>query len=175
MKLDINYMELRNFDWSNFEAGIWNDEPDFIQWMDESTALPCLMVRNKPLGVWRAYVGVEPGHSAYSLDADELRRNNIEIYGELGYTGHGGDDITLIGNDGQTFRLWWIGFGCASECDGRPVQRINRDRIEFRPEAYKTADFVKIQVQVLAGRLDKLDREITQKLGFSTRRTSWSN
>ena len=109
------------------------------------------------------------------LDADELRRNNIEIYSELGYTGHGGDDITLIGNDGQTFRLWWVGFACAREYDGKPVQHINRYRIEFRPEAYKTVDFVKNQLQMLARQLYKLDRELTQKLGLSTLRTSCSN
>ena len=46
--------------------GPWDNEPDKIQWVDETTGLDCLMVRNW-WGSWCGYVGVPEGHPLYEV------------------------------------------------------------------------------------------------------------
>ena len=38
-------IEYRTIDKSQWGEGPWQDEPDKIQWQDEETGLPCLIVR----------------------------------------------------------------------------------------------------------------------------------
>jgi hypothetical protein len=53
-------------DKAGWQAGPWNDEPDKIQWQDELTGLPCLIVRGS-VGALCGYVGVNPGHPWHGL------------------------------------------------------------------------------------------------------------
>lgn len=48
-------------DRAGWPAGEWDNEPDRVEWRDEATGLPCLMVRNR-LGNWCGYAGVHSGH-----------------------------------------------------------------------------------------------------------------
>lgn len=57
-------IEYRTKDRSEWGAGPWSNEPDKVQWQDEATGLPCLMVRNHS-GAWCGYVGVAEGHPLY--------------------------------------------------------------------------------------------------------------
>jgi hypothetical protein len=54
-------------DKSKWGLGDWQDEPDKMQWQDEATGLPCLIVRG-PHGGLCGYVGVAPGHPLHGLD-----------------------------------------------------------------------------------------------------------
>jgi hypothetical protein len=56
-------------DKSKWGPGAWQDEPDKMQWPDEATGLPCLIVRNR-LGALCGYVGVPETHAAYGLNYD---------------------------------------------------------------------------------------------------------
>jgi hypothetical protein len=49
-----------------FGPGPWQEEPDKIQWLDDATGLPCLVVRND-WGTLCGYVGVGPGHPLYEV------------------------------------------------------------------------------------------------------------
>lgn len=44
-------------DKSGWARGVWDSEPDKIQWQDAETGLPCLIVRG-PVGALCGYVGV---------------------------------------------------------------------------------------------------------------------
>lgn len=57
------------YDKTNWGAGDWQKEPDKVQWQDEETGLPCLIVRG-PTGALCGYVGVPQGHPAYGLSYD---------------------------------------------------------------------------------------------------------
>lgn len=47
--------------------GQWDSEPDKLQWPDEATGLPCLIVRG-PVGALCGYVGVSEGHPLFGKD-----------------------------------------------------------------------------------------------------------
>jgi len=49
--------------------GEWDDEPDKMQWQDEATGLPCLIVRG-PSGALCGYVGVAEGHPMFRTHYD---------------------------------------------------------------------------------------------------------
>lgn len=59
----MQYREWRFVDKSTWGPGPWADEPDKVQWQDETTGLPCMVRRGSPeIGVWCGYVGVAEGH-----------------------------------------------------------------------------------------------------------------
>lgn len=47
--------------------GAWNSEPDKIEFRDETTGYPCLIVRNRS-GALCGYVGVPPQHPLHGLE-----------------------------------------------------------------------------------------------------------
>lgn len=47
--------------------GPWRYEPDKVTWVDESTGLDCMIIRN-PLGTLCGYVGVPPSHPYYKIN-----------------------------------------------------------------------------------------------------------
>ena len=53
-------------DKTSWGQGPWMSEPDKLQWQDEATGLPCLIVRGSS-GSWCGYVGVHPYHPAAGL------------------------------------------------------------------------------------------------------------
>lgn len=63
-------IEYHTADKSTWGEGPWQDEPDKVQWQDEETGYPCLIVRNPHMGFLCGYVGVPPGHPAHGLSYD---------------------------------------------------------------------------------------------------------
>lgn len=57
-------IEYRTIDKSAWPRGEWDAEPDKVQWQDEATGLPCLIVRNSG-GALCGYVGLSEGHPLY--------------------------------------------------------------------------------------------------------------
>jgi hypothetical protein len=59
-------------DRSRWTPGPWDEEAeDRVQWGDEATGLPCLLIRSD-IGSWAGYVGVYPDHPAYGKPIDDL-------------------------------------------------------------------------------------------------------
>lgn len=52
--------------------GPWLTEPDRVEWVDEATRLPCLVLRREGLGHLCGYVGVPPDHPAHGLNYDGI-------------------------------------------------------------------------------------------------------
>lgn len=59
-------IEYRTMDKSKWGHGPWHQEPDKVQWKDEATGLPCLVVRNHG-GAWCGYAGVSEGHPLFGI------------------------------------------------------------------------------------------------------------
>ena len=66
-------------DKSEWPRGEWDQEPDKIQWQDEATGLPCLIVRG-PVGALCGYVGVPSGHPLHGKDYDNV---SLEAHGGI--------------------------------------------------------------------------------------------
>jgi hypothetical protein len=63
----IEYRTVDKSEWA--VRGPWDHEPDKLQWQDEETSLPCLIVRG-PAGALCGYVGVPKDHPLHGKDYD---------------------------------------------------------------------------------------------------------
>ncbi len=75
-------IEYRYVDKSKWPPGPWQEEPDKIQWQDEETGLPCLIVRQPEVGHLCGYVGVAEGHPLYMLDYSDCSLKTAKPRGE---------------------------------------------------------------------------------------------
>lgn len=143
--------------------GPWVNEPDKIQWQDEATGLPCLVVRG-PLGAWCGYVGVAEGHPFFEVDYAEI--DDVSAHGELTFSNFCAPDekehgICHIVESGENDRVWWLGFDCGHYMDlvprlVRSMRSVGidlQDRRERFGETYKTVDYVRAATTDLAKQL----------------------
>lgn len=160
------HVQTRIVDRTGWDAGPWDDEPDRIQWTDEATGLPCLILRNRH-GAWCGYVGVALDHpwARAELGSDIP----ADIHG--GVTYHAGCDgdpqagICHIPEPGQPDHAFWIGFDCQHAYDYAPGSAAREreympkhlcttlgadrfgGRVEYRDERYVRAEVRKLAAQ----------------------------
>ena len=159
----MEYQEHKHFDWSEYEPGVWNDEPDKIQWRDEATGLPCLIVRG-PIAVLCGYVGVSKGHRLYGKFYEELSEEDcVEIHNGLNFGSKcqvGEDTHALVCHtveDGEDDDVWWLGFDCGHSGDITPDRKGGRKYdFSIHGYTYKDVDYVKNEVKDLARQLKNL-------------------
>lgn len=156
-------IEYRTVDKSTWGPGPWADEPDKIQWMDEATRLPCLIVRFGDVhGALCGYVGVPPGHPAYGRDYSEVE--DLEAHGGVNYShGCNGTDeargICHVAGDGEADHVWWFGFDCAHAGDLCPrieallPEHLTARRREILQDEYRDVEYVREQVRLLSAQL----------------------
>lgn len=154
-------METREYttiDRTDWPEGLWDGEPDKVQWQDEETGMPCLAVRHPTSGHWCGYVGVEPGHPLHGKDYEEP---NVDVHGGLTFadacrpTETEETGVCHVPGKGEPDHVWWFGVDCAHCDDYSPLDRkwANERGYPFTiwPESsYKTLDFVKAQCAALA-------------------------
>jgi hypothetical protein len=144
-------IEYRSVDKSTWGPGPWQDEPDKVQWQDEATGLPCLIVRG-PSGAWCGYVGVPRPHPSYGEDYDYV---NVEVHGDLTYAGkcQGHGRICHLVEAGEDDDVWWLGFDCSHSWDFSPGYRSRMDG----DETYRDQAYVAAEVENLAKQLKERD------------------
>ena len=142
--------------------GEWDAEPDKMQWQDEATGLPCLIVRG-PSGALCGYVGVAEGHKFYEADYDAVMFTDAdgdEVYPEA----HGGltfanfcaetndesKHICHVPGPGEPAKVWWLGFDCAHSGDF--CQSYDRDYMGGY-SSYKDLAYVQSYCRKLAAQL----------------------
>jgi hypothetical protein len=144
-------------DKSTWGDGEWMSEPDKMQWTDEATGLPCLIVRG-PSGALCGYVGVSSSHPAFEKDFSDV---DVSCHGGLTFadkcsgTEHG---ICHKVEDGEDDNVWWLGFDCYHGCDIGPgaEARYRAKGIRSLHDSdakYRTVDYVKREVTRLAEQL----------------------
>ena len=161
--------EYRTIDKSSWPLrGEWDDEPDKVQWQDEATRYPCLIVRG-PSGALCGYVGVSEGHPAFGVgyydvptplgsDDDYFPR----VHGGLTFAdfcAHSDDEsrgICHVPAPGEPDRVWWLGFDCANSGDICPSYYC-KPLTEY--ESYKHIGYVKAEVRSLAAQLYTLAKQ----------------
>jgi len=156
-------------DRSGWSSGLWDTEPDKVQWVDTTTGLDCLLVRNRR-GTLCGHVGVGPGHPWHGakygyghsigpkVDADCERYCDhnpdalVKVHGGLTYSDRGqpsdnpAEGICHVPEPGRPEDVWWFGFDCAHAGDPVPGLRSCGGR-------YWTLDMVADEVRSLARQL----------------------
>lgn len=146
--------EYRTVDKSEWIDGPWKQEPDKVQWQDEATGLPCLIVRG-PAGALCGYVGVAEGYRYYEKDYDDVP---AEVHGGLTFADRcsPSDDETKgichVPGPGEPDHVWWLGFDCAHSGDLCPSYAGRYGRLSDY-ETYKSLQYVRNQVTQLAAQL----------------------
>jgi hypothetical protein len=165
--------------------GPWDDEPDKIQWVDDTSDLDCLMVRNH-FGNWCGYVGVPVGHPAYGVDYDQI---DVSVHGGLTYGAACAEDeadgapsggVCHVPLDGRPHEVWWQGFDCGHGGDFAPGMHSMEMRVmpdllvkygndaaydhedamkgDWMRQKYRTMAYVRAEVSGLASQLAALPR-----------------
>lgn len=131
---------------ATWKEGPWTTEPDKMQWQDEETGLPCLIVRNRS-GALCGYVGVPKGHPFHAVDyhncskeecgevdedgiksyhsyCDHSPSHVLDAHGGITFSGfcqeseHG---ICHVVEPGEDDKVWWLGFDTAHGGDIIPA------------------------------------------------------
>jgi hypothetical protein len=132
--------------------GPWKDEPNKIQWVDDATKLPCLIVRGGS-GALCGYAGVYSDHPFHKADYDSV---DVEVHGGLTFSNpcsHSEDEsqgICHIPEPGTSDDVWWFGFDCAHYNDLSPLMlRFS----SYGGDVYRDVPYVAAQVTSLAAQL----------------------
>lgn len=126
-------------------SGIWDTEPDRIEWRDVGSKRPCL-IKRCGLGAWCGYVGVESGHPWHGRF--HISDIDVDIHGGLFYSqrcssrrNNAGEELGIchVAEPGEpepeTF--WWLGFHCAHDGDSLPgLFSFSQFGSKYRTEAY---------------------------------------
>lgn len=137
-----------SIDKSSWPRGQWDSEPDRLQWVDQSTGLDCLAVRNVNSGSWCGYVGVAPSHPWHGKDYDKIEAG---CHGGLTYSDNCQGNVWHVPAPGRHDDVWWVGFDCAHAWDFSPGLAALYNRPgpdEF--ETYRTLAFVRDECASLA-------------------------
>jgi len=156
----MQYREYITKDKSDWPRGEWDNEPDKVQFQDEATGLPCLIVRG-PSGALCGYVGVSEGHRLFGIDYSDAAREDgecLDVHWGLTFSDHchpSADEskgICHLPDDGEPDHVWWFGFDCAHSGDFCPDRRFNwRDS----DETYRNRAYVENEIRGLAAQLAK--------------------
>jgi hypothetical protein len=149
-------IEYHSVDKSNWLDGPWKGEPDKLQWQDEVTGLPCLIVRG-PSGALCGYVGLPPGHKLHGEGYDNV---DVNVHGGLTFAsscshGEQSHSICHVPSEGESDDVWWLGFDCAHCGDYTPVTAamLGRRYVPGGSEQYRDLAYVQEQVGELARQL----------------------
>lgn len=151
--------ESRFIDKTQWARGLWDSEPDKIQWEDATTGLPCLAVRNSDMGNWCGYVGVAADHPWFekSYDDDIIK---LDCHGDLTYSGFCEEDkehgICHQPDPDEPDRVWWFGFDCSHAYDLAPGLNATLKKCGGKPwpgDVYRSLAYVQKECTELARQL----------------------
>lgn len=148
-------------------------EPSEASWVDETTGLPALILRNH-FEVYCGYVGVGREHPWHDTSWDSCTLSEpcwgtlcshspasvVNVHGGLDYAGvdpAGAPLVVLVADAmvrasvANAGELWWFGFHCGHAFDLTPEHvRTGHSRLGAR---YRPLDYVREEVRVLAQQL----------------------
>lgn len=152
-------IQYRTVDKSDWGEGPWQHEPDKVQWQDEATGLPCLIVRG-PSGGLCGYVGVSPGHRYYGVDYGDIA---VRVHGGLTFAGacqgkeYESRGVCHVPGEGDPDHVYWLGFDCAHAGDLSPAHANVLAAFGLATfttdDQYRNIDYVKAEVAQMAQQL----------------------
>ena len=122
--------------WLRQIPGPWKGEADKIQWKDEQTGLPCLVVRQEWSGHLCGYVGVSFEHKYYGMSYIEVydlgNDYDPHVHGGLTFSDEcqpfedGLDEVGMVchvPDPGEPHEIWWFGFDAGHGGDYMPYYK----------------------------------------------------
>lgn len=145
-------IEYQFIDKSKWPSGVWSSEPDKIQWQDDTTGLPCLILRVKHSGHLCGYVGVPPGHPWFEMAYEDVP---VEIHWGLTFANfcqHGEEHgVCHVTAPEEPDRVWWLGFDCGHCEDLSPAYSKEMYEMFLREwNEYRDVEYVRGQCRSLA-------------------------
>lgn len=153
-----NLISLLFLDKTKLPPGEWSKEPDFCSWYRKT--LPCIVVRDMTLGIWKAFVGVPEDHCLYAKTIEDLSKTPAGVELFLGTYG-GISGAGIIPQDKFEGKFWWLGIETSHGGDlvpgldttGTPPEMA---KILTANQTYKSFKFIRKEANSLADRLTKL-------------------
>jgi hypothetical protein len=145
-------------DKTNFKSrGIWDTEPDKVQFQDEETGLPCLIRRNR-CGALCGYVGITKEHPYFEKSLVECDFNhNLDVHGGITYNdfcvGDEESGICHLVENGEDSNVYWLGWDAAHFGDFVPKY----DKYQHDESMYKNIDYIKNECSRLAKQLKNIN------------------
>ena len=139
-------------DKTEWPRGAWDEEPDKLQWQDEVSGLPCLIVRSHT-GALCGYAGVPPSHPWHGKDYDAVCVE-IEVHGGLTFASEcqrGHDEsrgVCHVPGPGEPDHIWWFGFDCGHCFDIVPAYPAAFGEAEYRDLAYVRGEVTQLAAQL---------------------------
>lgn len=152
------------------EDGPWVREPDKVQWIDPTTGLDCLILRNR-MGALCGYVGVAFGHPFFGRDygecslaqkcdeeyCDHSIDSRLSVHGGITFTdfcakSEEPENICHVPAPGRPDEVWWFGFDTAHAWDlviGMSMPSFN-DGTTYKDVAYVVNEIEELAVQLKA-------------------------
>jgi hypothetical protein len=151
----------------NYKVNPWETEPDFLEFVDESTGYRCFVQRHPELKHLCGYVELPKEHKLYGKDYqnNEETFNKINVHGGVTYTGKKNFSYSLIKNclNKNSLEICFtvdfvVGFDCAHAGDYSPYFLPWRDMNQVMwDETYKNIEYVTNECKKLAEQLKELE------------------
>jgi len=134
----------------NPKTNPWETEPDFLEFVDESTGYRCFIRRHLELKHLCGYVELPEKHKLYGSFSEE-NFYNIEVHGGVTYTGRREfEQLNYIAD-------YVLGFDCGHAGDLSPYFLTRGMSQAAWYETYKDIDYVTNECKNLAKQLKELD------------------
>lgn len=136
-------------DRAGWPEGPWDNEADYLHWVDEPTNLDCLIVR-AGLGHLCGYVGVPEGHPWHGVDYLHLAvlGEGHSVHGSLTYSARCGGSV-CHDVKGRPEPVWWLGFDCGHSGDYAPGMDGRRWPTGPDSGSYRNVQYVQDQISAL--------------------------
>lgn len=133
-------------DRTGWSSGPWDNEPDKLNWTDEATGLPCMIVRNS-MGSLCGYVAVDRNHPDFGKDYNDVP---VDVHGGLTYADKCSHVICHVPEPGKPDDVWWLGFDCAHLGDLSPAPHMfdRYDDGHYRDVKYVTEECTSLAKQL---------------------------
>lgn len=143
--------------------GPWDTEPDRAQWVDESSNLDCLILRQPRFGNFCGYVGVPASHPLHGRTYGDPEVDDLSVHGGVTFGGACQDkdgvehlsSICHIPEPGRDPHVWWLGFDCGHCWDLQPGM-LSQEFLLLGDEKCRNFEYVQEECRNLAGQLAKL-------------------
>jgi hypothetical protein len=124
----------------------WEQEPNFLEFIDEETNYQCFIVRNQHVGNLLGYVQIPKNNKLYKNNLEAIERLEIEVHGGITFA----NDLFRVINAPFDFDIddaYGIGFDCAHTKDLLPFFNTSG---EYRNIEYVTNECKKLAKQLKA-------------------------
>lgn len=150
-----NVIFIEFYNKKNFPPGKWLSEPDLVCWEHK---LPCLVLRDMGMGIWKGFVGVDEPHPFFGKPVEEIIKTPegmeifLSVYGGLSGAGRLPPKYKEFAKS-----YWWIGIETANGGDLMPLLKLDVSDPDMAKmisnQTYKDLSFIRKETNKLANRI----------------------